>query len=166
MDAMGLMDLLRRLEDSPMGVAVRESAWLFPTLETLHVISIALVVGTIMTVDLRLLHIAWRGRAASELIREIVPWTWMAFACAAMSGGLLFISAATRYADNGAFQLKMLLLLLAGLNMAIFHRYSYRQIARWDRGPVVPAAARLAGGFSLVIWIAVVVMGRWIGFVS
>jgi hypothetical protein len=60
----------------------------------------------------------------------------------------------------------MLLLLLAGLNMTIFHRNTYRRIPQWDRGPMIPAAARLAGGISLVIWVAVVVMGRWIGFVS
>jgi hypothetical protein len=163
---MGFTDLLSGLENSAVGVAVRESTWLFPTLETLHVISIALVVGTIMSVDLRLLYIAWRSRAASEIIKEIVPWTWMAFACAALTGGLLFVSAAVKYAHNGPFQLKMLLLSLAGLNMAILHRYSYRRIAQWDRGPMIPAAARLAGGISLVIWIAAVVMGRWIGFVS
>ncbi len=163
---MGLADFLSALESSAVGVAVRESPWLFPTLETLHVISIALVVGTIMSVDLRLLYIAWRRRAASEIIKDIVPWTWMAFACAVLTGGLLFVSAAVRYAHNGPFQLKMLLLALAGLNMAILHRFSYRRIAQWDRGPRIPAAARLAGGISLVIWITAVLMGRLIGFVS
>jgi hypothetical protein len=163
---MPVSDLLGALENLPVGVAVRESTWLFPTLESLHVISIALVVGTIMIVDLRLLYIASRSRAASELINEVLPWTWVAFACAVMSGGLLFMSAAVKYAHNAPFQLKMLLLLLAGINMAIFHRRSYRQIGLWDCGPMIPAGARLAGGISLLIWVIVVAMGRWIGFVS
>jgi len=159
-------DLLSSLDNSSVGVAVRESTWLFPTLETVHVISIALVVGTIAIVDLRLLYVASRRRAASELIKEVLPWTWMAFASAVLTGGLLFASAAVKYANNGPFQLKMLLLLLAGLNMAVFHRHTGRRISQWDRGPLIPAAARLAGGISLAIWIAIVVMGRWIGFVS
>jgi hypothetical protein len=163
---MSVSDLLSGLESSAVGVAIRESTWLFPTLETVHVISIALVVGTITIVDLRLLYIAWRGRAASELIREVLPSTWVAFAAAVLTGGLLFASSAVKYAHNGPFQLKMLLLLLAGANMVVFHRHTYRQISQWDLGPMIPTAARLAGGISLAIWIAVIVMGRWIGFVG
>jgi hypothetical protein len=163
---MAVSDLLSGLENSPVGVAVRESAWLFPTLETVHVISIALVVGTVMIVDLRLLYITSRGRAASELIKEVLPWTWVAFASAAISGALMFVSAAVKYAHNAPFQLKMLLLWVAWINMMVFHRHTYARIAQWDHGPKIPIAAKLAGGISLTVWIAVVVMGRWIGFES
>ena len=83
----GILDLL---QNSGVGTAIRESTWLFPTIETLHVLCIVLVVGTIMIVDLRLLGLASRERAASAVIREMLPWTWGAFALAAVTGGLLF----------------------------------------------------------------------------
>ena len=163
---MMLSGLLTRLEATSLATAVRESTWLFPTIETLHVLSIALVVGTIMIVDLRLINVASRRRAVSELMRETLPWTWVAFVCAVITGSMLFSSQAVKYSQDGPFEFKMLLLLLAGINMAAFHLGSYRSVALWDRAVMTPTGARIAGGLSLAIWVTVVALGRWIGFTT
>jgi hypothetical protein len=161
---MQLADLWSDLENSGLGTLVSGSALLFPIIETAHVLAIVMVVGTILIVDLRLLNIASTRLAVSTLVREVLPWTWTAFILALITGALMFISAASKYAQNPAFLCKMVILLLAGLNMAIFHRGVYRKIAEWDAGPGTPGLARLAGAASLVIWVSVVALGRWIGF--
>ena len=154
------------LEATPFATAVRESTWMFPTFETLHVLFIALVVGTIMIVDFRLINVASRHRPVSVIMREVLPWTWGAFAGALIFGGLLFCSAATKYAHNPQFLFKMLLLLLAAANMAVFHLGSGRKIELWDQASMTPNGARIAGGLSMVIWVSVIVLGRWIGFAT
>lgn len=157
--------LLERIENTELGTAIRESVWLFPTLETLHVLAIVLVVGTILMIDLRLLNIASRERSVTEIASEVLPWTWVSFVVAVISGTLLFISSAERYFENIPFRVKMLLLLCAGVNMAVFHLITYRGVRHWDSGAPTPLGARIAGGLSLVIWVSVVTFGRWIGFV-
>ncbi len=161
-----MSDLLNQIENSGIGTAIRESTWLFPTIETLHVLTIVLVVGSIMIVDLRLINVASRVRPVSELMNEVLPFTWIAFVFAAITGSLLFTSAAVKYAANWPFRAKMLLLIAAGINMAIFHLGSYRKVALWDRASITPTGARLAGFVSLAIWVTVVGCGRWIGFTT
>ena len=128
------------------------------------VLAIVMVVGSISRFDLRLLNIASRDRSVTELYGEVLPWTWISFACAAMAGSLLFSSHATKYYHKFPFRMKMLLLLLLGVNAAIFQLRTYRSVAGWDREARIPLAAKLAGGSSLLFWICVVALGRWIGF--
>jgi hypothetical protein len=144
---------------------IRESTWLFPTIETVHVLALVLVVGSIFMVDLRLLGIAGRSRSVRAVTAQSLPLTWPAFAVAAMAGSLLFSSKAVTYCDDFPFRLKMACLLLAGINMACFHRLTYRQVAEWDYGRP-PVSARVAGGVSLFLWTVIVGAGRWIGFTT
>jgi hypothetical protein len=153
------------LENLSFPTEIRESAWLFPTIETVHVFALVLVVGSIMMVDLRLLGLGNRDRPFRELAAEALPWTWSAFVVAAIAGSLLFSSKAVTYYGNIPFRLKMACLLLAGINMAAFHLLGTRQVASWDRGKP-PLAAKFAGGFSLTLWITIVAAGRWIGFTT
>lgn len=159
-----LQPMLHYLQETPFATAIREGDTLFPWIECVHVLAITFVVGSIAAVDLRLLGIASRDRRLSRLTAEIVPLTWGAFAIAAVSGFLLFSSKAVQYAANLSFELKMLLLLLAGLNMVTFHLITYRGVSAWDAGPCIPFRARLAGALSLILWIGIVVCGRTIGF--
>ena len=157
--------LFAALQAAPWAQAISESTWLFPTIETVHVLALTLVVGSIMVVDLRLLNLASRNRPVRELVAEVLPWTWAAFVGAAITGGLLFSSAATRYWGIWPFRAKMVMLMLAALNMAVFHLGAYRKVEAWDRAPASPpAAAKLAGGLSLLIWLSIITLGRWIGF--
>jgi hypothetical protein len=159
-----LTSALARLEATALARFIAESSWAFPTVETAHVLFLVLVVGTIAIVDLRLLGWASTNRRVTDVVRDIVPVTWICFVFALASGALLFVSSASAYAANPAFQLKLLLLLLAGANMLMFHLVTYRRIAAWDAHRTPPVGARIAGALSLALWIAIVVCGRWIGF--
>jgi hypothetical protein len=161
---MNIAPVLQWLQESPLGIAISESDILFPWIESLHVLAITFVVGSIAVVDLRLLGLASRSDKLARMTREIVPWTIGAFVMAAITGSLLFISAAERYWDNGFFRTKLALLACAGLNMLVFHFVTTRRMSEWELVGTTPAAARFAGGLSLLFWVMIVVFGRWVGF--
>lgn len=163
---MNILDICTWLEESQLAVTIAESEWLFPTIETVHVLALTMVFGSIAMLDLRLLGLTNRSRGVQQLSEEILPWTWSAFVIAAISGALLFVSAATKYYDNIPFRIKILLLALAGVNMAVFHLTGYRSVATWGDNARTPRAARIAAGLSMVLWIGIVFAGRWIGFVD
>lgn len=140
--------------------------WSFPIIETVHVFALATVFGSIVMIDLRLLGISSRDSLVSKLSQEVLPWTWIAFAVAVLSGSLMFVSKATIYWHNTQFQLKFLAMFLAGLNMLAFHFGVNRRLAQWDAQLPTPLAARVAGGLSVALWIFVLFMGRWIGFTT
>ena len=156
--------LIAYCQDSGLADSIRENEYLFPLIESVHVLAICLVVGSIFAVDLRLLGVAYTGQPVSRVTKGILPLTWCAFSVAIASGSLLFISNATKYLANGYFDTKMLLIGAAGLNMAVFHLMGAKHLPRWESAAVPPPAARLAGGLSIMLWIAVVACGRWIGF--
>jgi hypothetical protein len=157
-------DIVAYFEHSAIAESIREGDVLFPFIESAHVAAICLVVGSILTLDLRLLGLASLHRPVSGLARSILPVTWGAFALAAVSGSLLFISNAAKYLSNGFFDAKMILLGAAGLNMIVFHAVSARDLAQWEKDPSPPLRARIAGAASILLWIAIVACGRWIGF--
>src|ERR1700733_4856693 len=105
---MALEQVLTKLQDLNLPTQIRESDWLFPTIETVHVFALVLVVGSILRVDLRLLGLANRDRPFSQMAREMLPWTWTCFAIAAIAGLLMFSSKAVVYFGNIPFRLKML----------------------------------------------------------
>ena len=157
-------DWIAYLEGSELADTIRENDLLFPIIESVHVLAICLVVGSILVVDLRLLGLASVNRPVTRLTHSILPLTWCAFAVAVVSGGLMFISNATKYLGNGFFVAKMILIGIAGLNMLVFHFIRARDLPKWDSASQPPLPARLAGGLSLLLWVAVVACGRWIGF--
>ena len=163
---MTILDFCTWLEATPLALKITESEVLFPTIETVHVLALTLVFGSILMLDVRLLGWSRRDMGVVQLTREVLPWTWIAFVIAAISGALMFISAATKYYGNIPFRIKLVLLALAGLNMAVFHFKAYRTVAGWDNSLPTPRAARIAAGLSLVLWIGIVFAGRWVGFVN
>ena len=156
--------LMQMLYDSAVGTAIRESSTLFPWIESFHVLMITTVVGTIAIVDLRLMGFSAHRRSARQLTLDMLPFTWVAFVLAAISGGLLFLSNAIGYYQSVPFRLKLCAILIAGINMAIFHFTAYRKIGDWGEQLPPPFAARIAGFTSLSIWVLVVFLGRWIGY--
>ena len=161
---MQLPGFIAALESSPWAESIRENDVLFPLLESVHVLAICLVIGTILAVDLRLLGLASVDRPVTRVAGGTLPLTWSAFAVALASGSLLFISNATKYLANDYFIAKLCLIGVASLNMAAFHLASARDLPRWENDARLPFKARLAGGLSILVWIAVVACGRWIGF--
>lgn len=163
---MTILDICTWLEGTRLAVAITESEWLFPTIETVHVLALTLVIGAIAMLDLRLLGVSRRDMGVMQLADETLPWTWGAFVIAAVTGSLMFISAATRYYGNVPLRLKFVLMALAGANMLVFHFTVYRTVHSWNHSLPTPIAARIAGALSLLFWIGVVIAGRWTGFVS
>jgi len=157
-------ELMLWLEGTPLAMLVSHGQFGFGALEMIHVTATTFVFGMITIVDLRLIGLVSRDAKVSDLYRDVIPLTWAAFVVAAITGTLLFISQARAYSANIAFQMKLLVLLLIGLNMLVFHRFVYRGIAKWDHGSAIPLSARLAGAISLVGWIAVVSCARWIAY--
>ncbi|MDB5475109.1 MAG: hypothetical protein JWP49_620 [Phenylobacterium sp.] len=160
---MSITAIAKSIEGLALARFVAQGPWVFPTVETIHVIAIAMVVGSIAVVDLRLLGVSWTARPVTEVAEEVLPWTWVSFAVAAIAGGLMFISAASKYVTDLPFQLKMLLLALAAANMLVFHFVTYRDVEVWNLGRT-PRAAKVAAGLSLAFWIAVVTCGRLVSF--
>jgi hypothetical protein len=161
---MSLLSMMTWLEHRPFAVAIAESTWLFPIVETVHVLALTVVIGSVAMMDLRLLGVGSKDRPASEVIASSLPWAWSAFAVAFIAGSLMFSSKAVSYYNNIPFRIKVICLGLAALNMLVFHVFTARSMTRWDQGEP-PLAARLAAGFSLTLWIVIVATGRWIGFV-
>lgn len=162
--------LLAAIEKTQLAAAVggqfAGSEWVFPIVETLHVIFLTLVFGSIFMIDTRLLGWSSLGSSVSKLSKEILPWTWIAFGCAVITGSILFTCKATEYYHNAQFRYKFLCMALAGLNMAVFHLGVYRHVNDWDAQKYPPVAARIAGALSIALWIGVIFFGRWIGFTT
>jgi hypothetical protein len=161
-----LLAFCKWLERTPLGTEVRESLWIFPTVETIHLLGMVLLFSTVAVMDLRLWGIALRREPVSRLAARLLPWTWLGFGLMLITGSLLFsANAAKTYIHNPSFQLKMLLIFLAGVNALLFHLTVYRRVTAWDYTSVTPAAARTAAALSLLLWVGVIAAGRWIGFV-
>lgn len=160
-----MLALCRWLEQTMVGAGVRESLWLFPAIETLHLLGMAALVGTIAVFDLRLLGWMLRRQRVSELARRLLPWSWAGFAVQVVTGALLFTSEAVKIYSNPAFRLKMLLIFLAGVHALIFHGTIYRDVATWDDSAILPVGAKVAGFVSILLWVGIVAAGRFIGFV-
>jgi len=160
-----MLALCRWLEQTSVGAGIRESLWLFPAIETVHLLGMAVLMGTVGVFDLRLLGWMLRRERVSKLRRRLLPWTWAGFAVQVVTGVLLFSSEAVKVYTNPAFRLKMLLIFLAGVHALIFHWTVYRNVASWDDSAVLPIGAKVAGLVSILLWIGVVAAGRFIGFV-
>ncbi|AWU96594.1 DUF6644 family protein [Azospirillum ramasamyi] len=152
------------LETSGLGQALRQSLWLYPLVEVLHILGLALLVGAIVAFDLRLMGLR-AGLPVEALSRLLLPVAVVGFVLAVPTGMLLFISEATALAGNPAFLIKMVLLVAALANILLFHRGVGRRILDWGGGGRPPPAARLAGAASLLLWVAVLASGRLIAYV-
>jgi len=156
--------LWQAIENSSFSSAIASSEWMFPTIETLHVISIVTVIGAIAMMDMRLLGLN-SGRTVRAVARDTLPVTWVAFALAVVTGLLLFVSKATSYMINPYFLWKFAFMALAGVNMVVFHRYVSRGMDEWGaQGRAIPLNAKLAGALSLALWAVIPFCGRVIGF--
>ncbi len=153
------------LQNTDLALNIRESTWMFPWIESVHVLAITSVVGTILIVDLRLMGLASRDRPVSGVLAEVLPFTRWAFGLAAVTGSLLFASHALDYSHKAPFVAKMLLLCVALVNIGVFHLITARGIVGWDSSPRLPLSVKMAGTMSLALWAAIVACGRWIGFV-
>jgi len=151
------------LETSALAVAMRQWQWLYPIVEILHILGFVLVVGGAFFFDLRLLG---RGRSlpVSGLAAHLLTWSRVGFTLVAPTGFMMFTAHATEFAENPAFRLKLILIALALLNAAAFHRWPFRSVTRWDLGSGTPAGAKAAAALSLICWIGAIAGGRLLAY--
>ncbi len=157
----GMIDVIQA---SALAEWMRTSVKAMPIVNALHVLAATTVFGTILVVDLRLLGFPDTRRPFTRISDEMLRLTWAAFALALLTGALMFAANAQTYVGNTAFQLKMLALIGGGVNMAIFQRITFRGVGAWDHSARPPLAGRIAGAASILIWISVIFLARWIGF--
>ncbi|MDR7415483.1 MAG: hypothetical protein QN193_09480 [Armatimonadota bacterium] len=151
------------LERSALGTWMRQALWAYPAAEILHLVGIALVVGSVALFDLRLLGLSPQI-PVSALSRHLLPWAWRGFALVVVSGLLMFAAHASAWWANPVFPVKMGLLAAAGLNRTVFHRGVYRTVNAWDQGVPPPRAAKVSGALSLVLWGGVLACGRLLAY--
>jgi hypothetical protein len=160
----GIYTWAQRIEYSAVGSAIAESRYLFMVIEGLHLLGLAVAFGLLLLVDLRLLGAALGAVPVGRVLSQLRPWMIGAFALVFVSGGLLFWSAAARMVANPAFAIKLVLIVLAGINALYFELAVGRQLARCDATITLPRPARFAGLASITLWSLVIVSGRLIPY--
>lgn len=161
---MSILAALEWLAGTRFSVALHESLYVWPLLESTHVLCLGLFVGTAMMLDLRLLGLAMTHVPVSELTGRLLPWTRRGFAIMVVTGVLLFVATPVTYYQSLFFRIKAILLVVAGLNVWIFHARTQRRIAEWDLAGTPPMAARVAAVVSLAAWAGVVIAGRLVAY--
>jgi hypothetical protein len=161
---MSFFSFCQWLSHTSLSIWLREAPYPFPLLIITHVISIALFGGMVVMGNLRVLGKAMRGVPVTQVIGQFRAWKWVAFVILLVSGTLIAVSDPMEYRDNIMFWISLGVLLLAGLNAAIFRYGIYRSVAAWDEAAVAPDSARRWAGMSLFLWIAMIFIGRAIAF--
>jgi hypothetical protein len=159
-----MFELCQWMQATPSSTAIRESVYMYPIIESVHVLALCLFVGLVAILDLRLVGFSMTESSVTELQKRLFPWTMIGFGLMVASGALLFWSSPIRFYGNVFFRIKSVLLLAAGANAVIFHGTVFRSVSRWDHQPITPWRARMAGSVSLVIWTSIVITGRLIAY--
>jgi hypothetical protein len=152
------------LQDTQFGTALRESQYMFPLVETAHVLGLAVSVGLILMTDLRLIGAFMRNEPVSDVMVQLKKWMWSGFGVMFVSGSLLFSAEAAKCYASPTFRLKILFLLLAGVNAVVFETTIGRRVLAWNLLADPPSRAKFAGWASLVCWTAVILFGRWTAY--
>ena len=151
------------LAATPLSSAMRESAWLYPIVEIVHISGFSVLVGSVVLFDLRVLGCA-PSLSVAALGRHLLRWSLASLALVVPAGLLLFSAHPVELADNPVFRLKLVLIALAGLNALAFHWLPYRSVAGWDRERRAPPLARAGAALSILLWIGVISCGRLLAY--
>ena len=148
------------LESTGLGAAVRQSLWLFPIIECFHLLALALLGGTVLAVDMRLLGVGLQAQPKAELARRLYPWMVGALVAAVTTGFVMFLSEAIKCYFSPPFWYKMSFLLVA----TVFAFTARRRVVMAEPGRFAPGLEKLTAAVSLVLWFGVGFSGRWIAF--
>jgi hypothetical protein len=161
---MTLPEICQAIQDSAIGTNIRESTWTFPVIETIHVLGLGISVGILVTLDLRLIGAGMRHISPSQIMKQLKLWYLTGFAAMMISGVFLFWSEAAHAYRSPTFRIKILFLILAGINAA-YYEVKYVPIsAAWDESGVIPKGAKMVGWVSLICWLGVIGFGRWTAY--
>ncbi len=160
---MSILPLLNWLQNTGWATSLKESTLVFPLVEGSHLLALSFSVGMVMVLDLRLLRVCLRNRPAALVMRELMPWSLTGFAVMLATGFALFASQAVSAWNNPFFRVKMILLVLSGLNALYYQLRYYPRMAEWDRDGA-PAGVRAIAVLSLIFWIGVIACGRTMAY--
>ncbi len=161
---MSLLAFCEWLAATEGSIALHESMYMYPIVESSHVLALTLFVGFAVILDLRLLGLILKQVPVSQVADRLLPWTIGGFIVMNVTGVLLFYAIPIRTYQSIFFRAKVIFLVLAALNVWFFHARIYQRIAEWDHAIITPRAARRAGLASLVLWGAIIVAGRMIAY--
>ena len=159
-----LVAFLTWMAQTPWSIALHESQYVWPFTESLHVLTLALFAGSAMMLDLRMLGLAFTAVPVSALTGRLLPRTRGGFAVMVVTGLALFYAQPLTYYHSVFFRVKVLLLVIAGVNIFVFHTRTHHSVAAWDLAARPPRAARVAATVSLLAWAGVIVSGRLIAY--
>ena len=162
--AASILHLCQWLEQTPVGLLVRESQYGFPILVAIHIAGLWLSAGLVVWFDLRLLGVSMRRVPVRTVYRQLMPWAFGGFLVMVVSGGMLASGFATAAYGNVYFRVKIVALLLAGVNAVAYHTITERRVAQWDGAARIPLPARAAGLISIVAWMIVILAGRMVSY--
>lgn len=156
--------ILHWIESSWLGVTTRDVVWLFPTFEILHFMGLCVLIGAVLVMDLRIIGVL-RAIPMRQAL-SFTPIALGAFIVNMLSGIGFYCSDPFRYTPNIAFELKMLMLLLAGLNASWFWFTRHGKLARLPDDGDADLTSKVIAGLSLIIWFSVIVLGRFMPYVE
>jgi hypothetical protein len=159
-----IINFLSIVNEFPSSIALRESTWMYPIVESVHSVGIALFVGLLLLWDLRLVGYGLVHMPVSRVWTKLFPWIVLGTLIMLSTGLALFYAKPLYFWGNVYFRVKLLTLFLAGLNAAAFHLGIEKKMANWDTAPTPPVAARFAGASSILLWAGVIVFGRFIAY--
>ena len=161
---MSIIGFLTWVDGLPSSVALRESIWTYPIIESLHSVGIALFIGLLLIWDLRLMGFGLTSLSVSRVWSRLIPWITFGALLMMATGVMLFFAKPLYFWANVYFRVKLITLVLAVLNAAAFHFGIEKHLASWDTAKRLPLAAKLAGGASMALWAGVIVFGRFIAY--
>jgi hypothetical protein len=159
-----ILEFCRWLEQLGWTTALRESQLMFPVIEGIHLLGLAFILGPVLMLDFRLTGIAWRDQPVSRIANSFVPYSVGGAIVMFVTGILLFCAEPVRCWNSGWFRVKLVLLVVAGVNALYFHLKTQSGWGSWDTDTVPPPAARMAGLLSIIFWAGVVLAGRWTAY--
>ena len=152
------------LSETKWSIALHESLYLYPWIESTHVLSICLFFGTLLFVDLRLTGKVFNNLSVVDMNRKVLPLTLFGFLVMSVTGLLLFYAIPVRNYQNIFFRIKILLIVIAGINAFFFHRRMSKEAKVWDKDSSIPSSMKNSAITPLVLWSSVIISGRMIAY--
>ena len=159
-----MLDFAVWLSETKWSIALHESLYLYPWIESTHVLSICLFFGTLLFVDLRLTGKVFNNLSVADVNRKVLPLTLFGFLVMSVTGLLLFYAIPVRNYQNIFFRIKILLIVIAGINAFFFHRRMSKEAKVWDKDSSIPNSMKNSAITSLVLWSTVIISGRMIAY--
>lgn len=154
------------LAGTPPSLVIQTVSWIIPAVQSVHIMAITVVVGSVLMVNMKLLGVTGRGAAVSALTHRFLPWVWVALLVLLTTGLILIAAEPRRDLLNNVFRLKMLLVVLVGAATFWLQTSVDQNPAAWGVQPDRPWRARMIAIVSLTIWVGVIICGRWIAYVD